>query len=73
MPQIKSFINQHAFIACFFVMLKQYEYWTKDGKKWTSWFKTLSNEKHEYQFYDRRISSRLKNEYKDEESLCDGC
>lgn len=54
-------------------MLKQYEYWTKDGKKWTSWFKTLSNEKHEYQFYDRRISSRLKNEYKDEESLCDGC
>lgn len=74
MQQTKNFINQHAFIACFFIiMLKQYEYWTREGKKWTSWFKTLSNEKHDYQFYDRRISSRLKNEYKDEESLCDGC
>ena len=54
-------------------MLKRYEHWTKNGKEWSKWFRTLSNEKHEYQFYDRRISSRLRNEYKDEESVCSSC
>lgn len=53
--------------------LKRYEYRSKDGIKWTNWFPSMTRDKQEYQFYDRRISSRLKNEYKDEESLCNDC
>lgn len=47
-------------------LLKRYQHWTKNGKEWTDWFPTISKEKPEYQFYDRRISSRLLNEYKEE-------
>ena len=47
-------------------ILKRYQYRTKDGIKWTEWFPSMTKEKQEYQFYDRRISSRLFNEYKEQ-------
>ena len=46
------------------MILKRYEYWSKEGKKWTDWFKWESNLKPELQMNDRRIFCRLKNEYK---------
>lgn len=54
------------------MLKKRYEYWSKEGKKFTSWFPSISKDKPEYQFYDKRISSRLLNEY---ESVCSssGC
>ena len=50
--------------------LKRYEYWSRDGKVWTDWFKWNSDIKPELQLTDRRINSRLFNEYKDEKGLC---
>jgi hypothetical protein len=44
---------------------KRYEYWTKEGKVWTPWFKWSSTLKPELQFTDRRIISRLYNEYEE--------
>ena len=45
---------------------KRFEYWSKEGKKWTDWFPWESNWKPELQLSDRRIISRLKNEYKED-------
>jgi hypothetical protein len=45
---------------------KRFEYWSKDGKKWTDWFPWDSDWKPELQLTDRRIISRLKNEYKED-------
>ena len=47
------------------MIFKRYEYWSKNGKVWTDWFKWDSNLKPELQLTDRRISSRLFNEYKE--------
>ena len=44
---------------------KRYEYWSKKGKVWTEWFPWNSNICPELQLTDRRIISRLKNEYKE--------
>ena len=44
---------------------KRYEYWTKDGKKWTKWFPWNSTLRPELQMDDKRIFCRLKNEYKE--------
>lgn len=45
---------------------KRYEYWSKEGKKFTDWFPWKSNLRPDLQLTDRRIISRLKNEYKEE-------
>ncbi|MBR1748788.1 MAG: hypothetical protein IJ743_03225 [Bacilli bacterium] len=45
---------------------KRYEYWSKEGKKWTDWFEWNSDYKPALQMDDRRIISRLKNEYREE-------
>lgn len=47
------------------ITFKRYEYWAKDGKKWTNWFEWKSDLKPEFQMNDKRIFCRLKNEYKD--------
>ena len=47
-------------------MKKRYQYWSKDGLKWTDWFDWNSDFMPELQVNDRRIFCRLKNEYKDE-------
>ena len=47
-------------------MKKRYQYWSKDGLKWTDWFDWNSDFMPELQMDDRRIFCRLKNEYKDE-------
>ena len=47
------------------MIFKRYEYWSREGKKWTDWFKWDSNLKPELQLIDRRITSRLRNEYKE--------
>ena len=52
---------------------KRYEYWSKEGKKFTDWFKWNSDYKPELQMNDKRIFCRLKNEYKDEKSVCSNC
>lgn len=52
---------------------KRYEYWSKEGKKFTYWFEWDSDLRPELQLTDRRIISRLKNEYKDEKDLCTNC
>lgn len=44
---------------------KRYEYWARDGKKWTNWFPWNSDLKPELQLTDRRIISRLYNEYEE--------
>ena len=49
---------------------KRYEYWSKEGKKFTKWFPWESNWKPELQMNDRRIICRLFNEYKEDESIC---
>lgn len=46
---------------------KRFEYWSREGKKWTKWFPWDSDFMPEMQLNDRRIFSRLKNEYKEEE------
>ena len=51
-------------------MKKRFEYWSKEGKVWTDWFDWDTDFKPELQMEDRRIFCRLKNEYKDEKSLC---
>lgn len=48
------------------MIYKRYEYWSKKGKVWTDWFPWNSDIMPEFQFTDRRIISRLKNEYKEE-------
>lgn len=45
--------------------LKRYQYWTDEGKVWTNWFKWDSDLKPELQLPDRRIISRLYNEYEE--------
>lgn len=46
---------------------KRYEYWSKEGKKFTDWFPWNSNDYNpELQMNDRRIVCRLKNEYKEQ-------
>ena len=55
------------------MIYKRYEYWSKEGKKWTTWFKWNSDYKPELQMNDKRIFCRLKNEYKDEKDLCTNC
>lgn len=45
--------------------LKRYQYWTDEGKVWTNWFKWDSDLKPELQLTDKRINSRLFNEYKE--------
>ena len=52
------------------MIYKRYEYWSSEGKKWTKWFEWDSDLRPELQLTDRRIISRLKNEYKDEKGLC---
>lgn len=47
------------------MIFKRYEYWSKEGKKWTDWFKWKSDLKPELQMDDRRIFCRLRNEYKE--------
>ena len=45
---------------------KRYEYWTSKGKVWTPWFEWRNPDfKPEFQLMDRRIMSRLYNEYKE--------
>ena len=44
---------------------KKYQYWSSEGKKWTNWFPWNSDFKPELQLTDRRIISRLYNEYKE--------
>ena len=44
---------------------KRYEYWSNKGKVWTKWFPWNCDLKPELQFTDRRIISRLYNEYKE--------
>ena len=39
-------------------MEKRYEYWTKEGKVWTPWFK-YDGEKYKWQ-----LKNKLKNEYR---------
>jgi len=41
-------------------MLKRYQYWSKEGIKWTKWFKWRSDLRPTIQI------NKLKNEYKDE-------
>lgn len=48
------------------MIYKRYEYWSKEGKKWTDWFPWKSSYMPELQMNDRRIFCRLKNEYKEE-------
>lgn len=38
---------------------KRYQYWSKDGIRWTEWF-NYDGEKYPYQ-----LGKKLKNEYKD--------
>ena len=47
------------------MIYKRYEYWSKEGKVWSKWFPWKSSWKPELQLIDRRIISRLKNEYKE--------
>ena len=47
------------------MIFKRYEYWSSEGKKWTDWFKWDSDYMPELQMTDRRIISKLKNEYKE--------
>ena len=44
---------------------KRFQYWSKDGLKWTKWFIWESDYKPELQMDDRRIFCRLLNEYKE--------
>lgn len=44
---------------------KRYQYWSNEGKKWTDWFPWNSDYKPELQLTDRRVISRLYNEYKE--------
>ena len=55
------------------MIYKRYEYWSKEGKKFTDWFKWDSDIKPELQMNDKRIFCRLKNEYKDEKGVCFNC
>ena len=55
------------------MIYKRYEYWSKEGKVWSKWFPWKSDLRPELQMEDRRIISRLKNEYKDEKCLCTNC
>lgn len=48
------------------MIYKRYEYWGPKGKTWTNWFPWNSDFKPELQLTDRRIISRLYNEYKEE-------
>ena len=43
---------------------KRYQYWSSEGLVWTEWFEWDSSLRPELQLDDRRILSRLKNEYK---------
>ena len=47
-------------------MKKRYQYWSKDGLKWTDWFDWDVDFMPEFQMNDRRIFCRLKNEYKED-------
>ena len=47
-------------------MKKRYQYWSKDGLKWTDWFDWDVDFMPEFQINDRRIFCRLKNEYKED-------
>lgn len=47
------------------MIYKRYEYWTNEGKKFTDWFVWDSDLRPELQMSDRRIISRLFNEYKE--------
>ena len=44
---------------------KRYEYWSNKGKVWTDWFPLNFDYKPELQMDDKRVISRLKNEYKE--------
>ena len=39
-------------------MEKRYEYWSREGKKWTEWFK-YNGEKYKWQ-----LKNKLRNEYR---------
>lgn len=53
------------------MLLKRYQYWSKEGKKWTKWFPWNNPDfTPEIQLNDRRIFSRLFNEYKEDENIC---
>ena len=47
-------------------MKKRYQYWSRDGLKWTDWFDWDTDYMPEFQMEDRRIFCRLLNEYKDD-------
>lgn len=42
-------------------MLKRYQYYTKEGIKWTNWFHTQDTVKEKWQ-----LKNKLRNEYKDD-------
>ena len=48
------------------MVLKRYQYYSKEGIMWTEWFPWESDLRPELQLDDRRIFCRLKNEYKEE-------
>ena len=39
---------------------KRYQYWTREGKKWTEWFVWTSDDRDPWQ-----LKNRLRNEYKE--------
>lgn len=42
------------------MIYKRYEYWSREGKKWTDWFVWLSDNRDPWQ-----LKNKLKNEYKE--------
>lgn len=49
-------------------MLKRYQYWSKDGIKWTNWFNSsLSDTTVKVQFKGTDSRQELLNEFKEEE------
>ena len=50
------------------MIYKRYEYWSKEGKKFTDWFPWNSFLRDKWQ-----LKNRLLNEYKEDESVCNDC
>lgn len=48
------------------MIYKRYQYWSAEGKKWTDWFEWDSDLRPAFQTNDKRESSKLKCEYKEE-------
>lgn len=53
-------------LLCLMIMTyKRYQYWSEEGKVWTNWFPWKSDLRPELQLPDKRIISRLYNEYEE--------